>query len=129
MNICIFSGRLVADAEQRFTQSGTSVSNFALAVDSGFGEYKRTDFPKFVLWKRDNLIPHLTKGKALTVTAELQERKFQDKEGNNRKAIEFVVRDLEFQKGGNGSQSAQSAQPSNQPGPAQESWSNDDSPF
>ena len=99
MNTCIFSGRITADAKTRYTQSGTPVSNFTLAVDSGFGEYKRTDFPRFVLWKRENLIQHLTKGKAIAVTAEYQERKYQDKDGNNRKAIEFIVRDLEFQQG------------------------------
>jgi single-strand DNA-binding protein len=115
-------------------------------VDSGFGEYKRTDFPKFVLWKRENLVQHLTKGKALTVTSELQERKWQDKEGNNRKSIEFIVRDLEFQqgdpKGGQGSQGPrgqdyteqhsqppwqQPQQPANPPGPPQPPM--DEAPF
>ena len=140
MNTCIFSGRLTADPETRYTQSGTPVSNFTLAVDSGFGEYKRTDFPRFVLWKRENLVQHLTKGKALTVTAELQERKYQDKDGNNRKSIEFIVRDLEFQQGdpkssGQGQQTQQQPQaqqspqqPANPPGPGQ-GWEHDSAPF
>ena len=99
MNICIFSGRITADVETRYTNNGTPVSNFSLAVETGFGDYKRTEFPKFVLWKRENLAQHLTKGKPITVTAEMQERKWSDKEGNNRRSIEFVVRDLEFQQG------------------------------
>ena len=99
MNTCIFSGRLTADAETRYTQSGTAVSNFTLAVDSGFGEYKRTDFIKCVLWKRENLAQYLKKGKAIVITAELQNRKYQDKDGNNRQSTEFIVRDLEFQQG------------------------------
>lgn len=99
MNTCFFSGRITADPDTRYTKQGTPVSNFTLAVDSGFGEHKRTDFPRFVLWKRENLVQHLTKGKAITVMAELQERKYQDKNGNDRKAMEFVVRDVEFQQG------------------------------
>ena len=99
MNIAHFSGRITADATTRYTQSGTPVSNFTLAVDSGFGEYKRTDFIKCVLWKRENLVQYLTKGKAIVVTAELQNRKYQDKDGNNRQSTEFIVRDLEFQQG------------------------------
>jgi single-strand DNA-binding protein len=115
MNICIFSGRITAGVETRYTQNGTPVSNFSLAVETGFGDYKRTEFPKFVLWKRENLAQHLTKGKPITVTAELQERKWQDKEGNNRRSIEFVVRDLEFQQGqskqsGQGQQGGQSSE-------------------
>lgn len=115
MNICIFSGRITADVETRYANNGTPVSNFSLAVETGFGDYKRTEFPKFVLWKRENLAQYLTKGKPITVTAELQERKWSDKEGNNRRSIEFVVRDLEFQQGqskqGQGQQGGQQDDP------------------
>jgi single-strand DNA-binding protein len=137
MNIAFFSGRLTGDPETKYTKQGTPVSNFTLAVDSGFGDYKRTDFPRFNLWKRENLVKFLTKGKAITVTAEYQERKYQDRDGNNRKAIEFVVRDLEFQqgdpKGGGQSKQTQQAQSQPQqsaslPGPDQ-GWEHDDVPF
>jgi len=99
LNICHFSGRLTADCTQRYTQSGTPVSNFTLAVETGYGDYKRTEFIKCVLWKRENLVQYLTKGKPVVVTAELQERKWQDQNGNNRYTTEFVVQNLEFQVG------------------------------
>lgn len=99
MNICIFSGRLTRDCETRYTQNGTPVSNFSLAVETGFGDYKRTEFVKCVLWKRENLAQYLTKGKPITITAEFQEKKWQDQQGQNRRTVEFVVKDLEFQQG------------------------------
>ena len=101
MNICHFSGRLTADCTQRYTQSGTPVSNFTLAVETGYGDYKRTEFVKCVLWKRENLVQYLTKGKPVVVTAELQERKWQDQNSNNRYTTKFVVQSLEFQVGQN----------------------------
>ena len=99
MNLCIFSGRLTADAKQAFAASGTSVANFNLAVDCGYGEHKRTEFIKCVLFKREGLIQHLTKGKAITITGEYQERKWTDKEGQERRTSEFLVNTLEFQQG------------------------------
>lgn len=123
MNICIFSGRLTRDCETRYTQSGTPVSNFSIAVETGFGDYKRTEFPKCVLWKRENLAQYLTKGKPITITAELQEKKWQDNQGQNRRTVEFVVRDVEFQQGnpggqGQGQPQGQGQGASGDPGPA-----------
>jgi len=99
VNFCIFSGRLVDDAEINYTQSGTPVSNFSLAVESGFGDYKRTDFPRFEMWKREKLAQNLLKGKAINVQASFKEDKYTDKEGNPRKNIKFVVHQIEFQQG------------------------------
>lgn len=99
MNVCVFSGRLVKDAETRYTTSGTAVSNFTIAVDTGFGEYKRTDFIDCVLWKREKLAEHLKKGKAIMVSGEYNSRKWEDKEGNKRVNIEIICRDVDFQQG------------------------------
>lgn len=100
MNKCLFSGRLVADAELRYTKNGTSVSNFVLAVESGYGEYKRTDFPRFEMWNQENLAKYLTKGKAIIVTeSTMKDNKFTDKSGQERKNVVFVAKNVEFQQG------------------------------
>ncbi len=126
MNICIFSGRLTADATTRYTQSGTPVTNVNLAVETGFGDYKRTEFPKLVLWKRENLVQYLTKGKPVTVTCEMQTRKWQDQQSNNRQSIEFVVQHLEFQVGDSKQQGSNQGQGKGQDqGPP----NNSDAPF
>lgn len=134
MNNFIFSGRITADAETRYTKSGTAVSNFSVAVDTGLGDYKRTDFIRCVLWKRENLVQYLTKGKPVIVQGEYQERKWEDKEGNKRSTVEIVVRQLDFQAGDSkkqGNQSQQDHQSDNSPGPTfpSNSGAMDDVPF
>ena len=99
MNHCTFSGRLVADAEMRYTASGTPVTSFRIAVDTGFGEHKRTDFINCVLWKREGIVTHLTKGKPVIISGEYQRREYEDKSGQKQRTVEIIVRDLEFQQG------------------------------
>ena len=99
MNVCIFSGRLTKDAETRFTQSGKCVCSFGLAVDTGYGDNKKTVFLNCSVWNKEALAQYLTKGKPIIVQGEYTEREWQDKDGNNRKAAEIIVREIEFQQG------------------------------
>lgn len=99
MNTCIFSGRLTKDAETRFTQSGKCVCSFGLAVDTGYGDNKKTVFLNCSVWNKEALAQYLTKGKPIIVQGEYTEREWQDKDGNNRKAAEIIVREIEFQQG------------------------------
>ena len=50
MNKCHLIGNLTADPVVRFTQSGKAVARFTLAIDDGYGENKRTDFPTIIVW-------------------------------------------------------------------------------
>ena len=111
MNICTFSGRLTRDCESRTANSGMLISSFSIAVDGGFGEHKRTDFINCKFFKRDGLVPHLTKGKPVTVSGELQTEKWTDKSGNERTGFSIICRDIEFQQGdkGNGAAAPQTS--------------------
>ena len=99
MNLCIFSGRLTKDCECRYTQSGKAVLNFSMAVDVGYGDNKSAVFLNCVLWDKEKLVPHLTKGKPIIIRGEYTERKYQDRNGQDRRAVEIIVRDVEFQQG------------------------------
>ena len=99
MNVCTFSGRLTRDCEVRTTQSGTTISSFSIAVDSGFGEYKRTDFINCKFFKREQLAQYMTKGKPVMVSGELQTEKWTDKNGNERTGFSIICRDIDFQNG------------------------------
>lgn len=99
MNTCCFSGRLTRDCEARTTQSGTTISSFSIAVDGGFGEHKRTDFINCKFFKRDGLAPHLTKGKPVIVSGELQTEKWTGKDGVERTGFSIICRDIDFQVG------------------------------
>ena len=99
MNICIFSGRLTKDAETRFTQSGKCVCSFGLAVDTGFGDNKKTVFLNCSVWNKEALAQYLTKGKPVIVHGEYTEREWQAQDGSQRKTAEIIVREVEFQQG------------------------------
>jgi single-strand DNA-binding protein len=101
MNHCTFSGRIAADAETRFSPNGKAITQFKLAVDSGYGEYKRTDFLPFVMFGNEKLAPHLTKGKAIIVESEVKTRSYENKEGKKVYVTEFQVKlgGIEFQQG------------------------------
>lgn len=50
MNKVHLVGNLTRDPEIRYTQSGKAVARFTLAIDDGYGENKRTDFPTVTVW-------------------------------------------------------------------------------
>ena len=97
MNLCIFSGRLTYDCEIRYTTTGTQIISFPLAVDCGYGEYKRTEYIRCTIWNRPQLAQYLTKGKAVIIQGEYVESKYTDSNKNERSKIEIKVHTLDFQ--------------------------------
>lgn len=109
MNIIAIKGRLVRDPEIRQTQSGVSVTNITVAVDRSYsaGGEKQTDFFDCVFWRQgaEFVSKYFKKGKEIIVTGEMQSRKWQDKDGNNRISWEIQNAHAEFC-GGKGENSA-----------------------
>lgn len=95
-------GRLTRDPELRHTQSGTPVASFSLAVERDFkdkqtGE-KVTDFFDVVAWRSsaEFVSRFFTKGRMAVVEGRLQNRDWQDREGNKRHSIEIVADNVYF---------------------------------
>ena len=113
MNIIAIKGRLVRDPEIRQTQSGVSVTNITVAVDRSYsaGGEKQTDFFDCVFWRQgaEFISKYFKKGKEIIVTGEMQSRKWQDKEGNNRISWEIQNAHAEFC-GGKGENTQQEKQ-------------------
>jgi single-strand DNA-binding protein len=106
VNKAILVGRLGADAETRFTQSGTPISRVSLAMnrqwtDSDKQVHEETDWMSIVIWNKENLATYLTKGTKLYVEGRLQTRSYDDKEGVKRYVTEVVAENLVLL-GGNG---------------------------
>ena len=89
-------GRLSKEPELRFTQSNKEVVSVDMAFDRGFGDSKATDFIPVVFWgeKAKAVSQYTRKGDRLLIEGEVQVRKWQTKEGENRYTTE--VRCLEF---------------------------------
>lgn len=100
LNRIIIHGRLTADPELKQTQSGVSVCNFTVAVDRSYknGEEKQTDFFTAVCWRglADMVSKYFAKGKEILISGEMQSRKWQDNEGNNRISWEIKADSVDF---------------------------------
>ena len=98
MNQVVLIGRLCADPELRYTNNGTAVANFTLAVDRRFSKEKQADFINIVAWKAqaENCAKYIAKGSQVAVEGRIQTRKYQDREGNNRTAFEVVANSVQF---------------------------------
>ena len=100
LNLIALTGRMTRDPELRTLESGVSVTSFSIAVQRNYkieGEYP-TDFIDCVAWRgtADFICKHFSKGSMLTVVGNLEPRKFTDKDSNNRKAVEVIVKDAYF---------------------------------
>lgn len=101
LNRIILIGRLVADPQLRYTQSGIAVANFTIAVDRPFlsqsGE-RETDFIDIVTWRKqaEVVANHLSKGRLVAVEGRLQIRSYDDQNGIRRKAAEVVADQVRF---------------------------------
>jgi single-strand DNA-binding protein len=101
MNKCIFTGRLTKDPEHTTTNSGISVCRFSIAANRAYtnanGE-KEADFINIVAWRglADNCAKYLYKGNKVAVSGALQNRSYDDKDGNKRFATEIVADEVEF---------------------------------
>ena len=110
LNHITIHGRLTQDVELKQTQSGVSVCNFTVAVDRSYskGEDKITDFFTVVCWRglADMVSKYFGKGKEILVSGEMQSRKWQDNDGNNRISWEIQANTVDFC-GSKGNSSAQ----------------------
>ena len=101
-NICIFEGRLTADAEySTFGGKGTPKLKFSLANDTGFGEYKKTSFfnCELIGKQADSLRQYMVKGKAVNLNGEMIQQKWEDVDGNKKSKFVFNVRGVSFTSG------------------------------
>lgn len=114
-NKVILMGNLTRDVEMRTTGSGQSVANFSLAVSRTWRgqdgqQQEQTSFINCVAWgKVGEIIEQYTsKGTPLLVSGRLDQRSYEDKDGNKRQAVEVVVEDFNFIGGGRGDDASSS---------------------
>lgn len=109
MNNCVFIGNLARDSELRYSQSGTAIASFAIAVNRGYGEKKTTSFFNMTLFgkRAESLNDYLTKGTKVGVICEASQSSW-EKDGVKQYKIEFIVNDLELLGGGKGESSISS---------------------
>lgn len=101
MNKFFITGRLTKDVEKQTTQSGISVARFSVAVDRDFKDSagnKQTDFFTVVAWRKlaDLCADYLAKGRQVAILGQVQNRSYEDDNGNKRTVTEVIAESVEF---------------------------------
>jgi single-strand DNA-binding protein len=100
-NLVVLTGRLTADPELKTTPNGISVTTFSIAVNRNYsssdGE-RQTDFFNITVWRTqaENCGRYLKKGSKVAIVGSLQNRTYEDKDGNKRTVTDIVANEVEF---------------------------------
>lgn len=96
VNYAHVSGNLTADPEKRFTQDGTEVSEFTVAYNDKRKD-KTSFFPVVVYGKKAEICNKmLSKGDHVFVAGELEENRWQTKDGARRSKIRYSAEKVDF---------------------------------
>ncbi len=100
LNVVVLTGRLTKDPELKTTPSGVYVVSFSIAVERRYrsGEDRQADFINIVAWRKtaEFISKYFKKGQMIAVEGLLQSRRYQDRDGNNRTAVEVVANNAQF---------------------------------
>ncbi|MBN1243133.1 MAG: single-stranded DNA-binding protein [Spirochaetales bacterium] len=105
MSIAVLVGRLTRDAELKYTNSGTAICKFGLAVSvrqkKGDQWVDEPNFYNIVVWGKDGerLNQYLTKGKLVAVEGNLRQDKW-EQDGVQRMAVEVSANSVALLGGG-----------------------------
>ena len=104
----IIVGNITRDPELRSTPSGAQVCGFSVAVnrtykDNSGANQESVSFIDCSAWGRagEIIAQYAKKGSGILVSGRLEQRSWEDKEGQKRSRVEIVVEDFNFV-GGNG---------------------------
>ena len=105
----IIVGNLTRDPELRTTASGTQVCSISVAVNRSYkgnsGEQQdQVSYFDCSAWGKlgETIAQYAHKGSGILISGRLEQRSWEDKEGQKRSRIEIVVDDVNFIGGGNG---------------------------
>jgi single-strand DNA-binding protein len=104
INQVVLVGRLTREAELKYTNSGTAVSNFSIACNEAVKQQdgswqEQGHFFDLTMWGKqaESLQQYLTKGRQVAVTGRLKQQTWTDQtSGQNRSKVVVNVQNLEL---------------------------------
>lgn len=100
--VCLV-GRLTRDPELKFTPINTPIASFSIANNKSWkaqnGEKKENcSFFNCIAWGKTGEIiaQYFKKGQRIIIEGRLQQRSWNDKDGNRRSVVEVVVENFQF---------------------------------
>lgn len=96
INRSVLTGRLTKDPEVQYTQSGTPVLSFILAVDRQFRDKqgnREADFVNCVIWRKaaENFANFTHKGSLVGIDGHIQTRNYENNQGQRVYVTEVIV--------------------------------------
>ena len=97
MNQVSIIGRLGADVELRYTQSGKAVSRMSVAVNERYGDNERVYWFPVICWNglAETVSNYLHKGSKTAIAGRLTTRSFENDDGN-KTVTEIVAHSVDF---------------------------------
>ena len=101
MNKVYLIGNLTRDPEISETSGGVHLCRFSIAVNRNYSNAdgtRETDFFNITVWRQlaENCGKFLKKGNKVAVVGQLQNRTYEDKDGNKRTVTDVVASEIEF---------------------------------
>jgi single-strand DNA-binding protein len=99
-NTVTLVGNLTREPELRYTNGGQAVTSFGLAVNRRYqqgGDWKeQTSYFNVVAWGQlgENTAQSLAKGARIIVTGRLEQRQYENREGESRSTVEIVADEI-----------------------------------
>lgn len=101
VNKAILIGNLTKDPELKYTPSGVAVCNFGIACNETYKDkdgvkQEKVEFINIVVWRQlaEVCAKYLQKGKQVYVEGKIQNRSYDDRDGNKRYISEVVIHDM-----------------------------------
>lgn len=98
-NKVFLTGNITRDPELRFSPgTGTAVTTITLAVNDGYGEKKKTYFPKIVIFGKvaENVANTQVKGNKLGIIGKLVTGSYDNKDGVKVYTTEVIAEEVEY---------------------------------
>ena len=98
LNTFVGIGRLTRDPDVRYNpNTQVAVARFTIAIDSGYGDNKRTDFPSIVVFGKmaEVVEKYLKKGSQVAVQGRLQTGSY-EKNGVRHYTTDIIASNIEF---------------------------------
>lgn len=103
LNRVFLIGRLTRDPELRYTQNGTAVAEFGLAINRNYttssGEKREeTTFVDVIVWQRkaELICEYMSKGRTIFVEGRLELDKWETQDGQKRSKLRVVADNFQF---------------------------------
>lgn len=98
MNKVHLNGNVGSEPELSTANSGTMICKFSLATNDGWGDNKKTNWHRLVIFgkRAEVAAQYINKGARLCITGRIDYQEWEDQDGNKRNSVSIIVDDFDL---------------------------------